>query len=151
MADQANSGDGGDSAAQEPGMELVFVYGSLKSGMANHHRLAGAGCLGPAQLQGWALYDLGPFPMAIASGDPAHTLHGELYAVSTDLLACLDRFEGVPRLYDRVCWQCADGRLAWLYAGQPRQVRFVRRIPAGIWPANTLQQAGETAELRCRN
>ena len=62
----------GDSDPQT-GEQLVFVYGTLMRGMANHRHLAGAPCLGTAELAGFALYDLGPFPMAIASGDRSHT------------------------------------------------------------------------------
>ena len=113
--------------------QLVFVYGTLKRGMANHAQLAGTPCLVTAQLQGFSLYDLGPFPMAIATGDPQHRLEGELYAVCPQLLEQLDRFEGAPRLYQRQCQRLGDGRPVWLYVGQPRQVRHVKRINSGRW------------------
>ena len=128
-----DTGVDGDSACQENGLERLLVYGSLMRGMANHHRLAGASVRGAAQLQGLALYDLGPFPMAIASGNPADTLHGELVLVRRSQLSALDRFEGVPRLYQRVSWALGDGRRVWVYIGRPRQVRFVNRIADGIW------------------
>jgi gamma-glutamylcyclotransferase (GGCT)/AIG2-like uncharacterized protein YtfP len=108
--------------------------------MANHGQLAGCPHLGSAELTGFALYDLGPFPMAIASGDPSHRLHGELYAVTPAQLQQLDRFEGAPRLYQRTAVQLADGRRVWMYLGRPRQVRHVQRIASGRWlkppPAN---------------
>lgn len=129
MAEPSERTDGADSALRQ----LLFVYGSLMRGMANHHQLAGCPCQGGAQLQGLALFDLGPFPMAIASGDPAHTLHGELYAVEAGQLAALDRFEGVPRLYERRAWPLGDGRSVWVYVGQAQQVRHVRRLSSGIW------------------
>ena len=122
----------GDSDPQT-GEQLVFVYGTLMRGMANHRHLAGAPCLGTAELAGFALYDLGPFPMAIASGDRSHRLHGELYAVPPAQLQALDRFEGAPRLYRRQAEPLADGRSVWLYVGQPRQVRHVQRIADGRW------------------
>ena len=122
----------GDSDPQT-GEQLVFVYGTLMRGMANHRHLAGAPCLGTAELAGFALYDLGPFPMAIASGDRSHRLHGELYAVPPAQLQALDRFEGAPRLYRRQAEPLADGRRVWLYVGQPRQVRHVAVIPSGRW------------------
>jgi gamma-glutamylcyclotransferase (GGCT)/AIG2-like uncharacterized protein YtfP len=111
----------------------VFVYGTLMRGMANHRQLAGLACQGTAELAGFALYDLGPFPMAIASGDPQQRLHGELYAVPPAQLQALDRFEGAPRLYQRKRHRLADGRRVWLYVGQPRQVRHVAVIPSGRW------------------
>ena len=126
-----------DSAAQQPQQphqpqQLVFVYGSLKRGMANHQRLAGAHFAGAAQLGGLHRYALGPFPMAVATDDPAAVLQGEVYGVNAAQLAELDRFEGVPRLYQRQRHQLSDGRAVWVYVGRPRQVRHVRRI--SCWP-----------------
>ena len=124
-----NSSRDSDGAASE----LVFVYGSLRRGMANHRQLAGATWLGDGEVQGLTLYDLGPFPMAVNQGDPQARLQGELYAVSTAALEPLDRFEGVPRLYQRQRWLLSDGRAAWVYVGQARQVRHVPMLPAGLW------------------
>lgn len=122
-----------DSAAQTREPELVFVYGSLMRGMANHGQMAGCRFAGRAILQGLALFDLGPFPMATASGEPTDLLHGELYQLDGAQLGALDRFEGVPRLYERLRWPLADGRRAWIYLGRPQQVRFVKRLGDGIW------------------
>lgn len=123
----------GDSDLQQP--QLVFVYGSLKRGQPNHHQLGGSPCCGDARLTGLALYDLGPFPMAIVSDDADAVLNGELYAVTADQLEALDRFEGAPRLYERQRHRLADGRAVWVYVGRPRQVRLVARIPSGMWPS----------------
>lgn len=112
---------------------LVFVYGSLKRGQPGHHWLNGSRWCGEARLPGLALYDLGPFPMAVASDDPQACLQGEIYGVSTAQLARLDRFEGVPRLYERLLRPLDDGRHAWVYVGRPRQVRHVSRIASGVW------------------
>ncbi len=112
---------------------LMFIYGSLKRGQPAHHWLGGSPCCGEARLPGLALYDLGPFPMAVASNDPQACLQGELYRVSPAQLARLDRFEGVPRLYERQLRPLGDGRTAWVYVGRPRQVRHVSRIAAGVW------------------
>lgn len=143
----AHTGNGIDSALRQ----LVFVYGSLKRGMANQNQLSEAVFLGIAQLQGLALFDLGPFPMAIASGDPTDTLHGELYAVNATQLADLDRFEGVPRLYLRLSWPLSDGRHVWVYAGRPRQVRHVSQISSGIWRGRQpSSQSHQPAASRCQ-
>ena len=124
MAEQNGSGDSD---------ALVFVYGSLKRGMANHGQLGQATCLGRCVLHGLALYDLGPFPMAVACNDAEAVLHGELYRLSSSQLAALDRFEGAPRLYERQRWPLADGRCCWVYVGRSRQVRHVARLPCGCW------------------
>lgn len=116
-------------------MSTVLVYGSLKSGQSNHHWLAGTEYLGEAQLPGLALYDLGPFPMAVASrsGRSVARLYGELYAVSASQLALLDELEGVPRLYRREQRQLASGEPVWVYVGQERQVRHATLLEQGRW------------------
>lgn len=109
----------------------VFVYGTLKRGLANHHWLAGAVYGGERLLSGARLYDLGPFPMAVAS--EAGQVHGELYAITGRGLATLDRLEGVPRLFQRQLLPLSEGDLAWVYLGQSRQVRFSALIANGCW------------------
>jgi gamma-glutamylcyclotransferase (GGCT)/AIG2-like uncharacterized protein YtfP len=117
-------------AAANDGEILVFVYGTLKRGHGNHHWLAGAHFLGEAELPDVVLHDLGPFPMAV----PGEGLvRGEVYAVDAAGLARLDRLESYPRLYDRRPLPLADGRTAWVYLGQPRQVRHVSAIADGRW------------------
>ncbi|KEF40780.1 MAG: hypothetical protein ER33_15175 [Cyanobium sp. CACIAM 14] len=110
---------------------LVFVYGTLKRGCANHRWLAGCGFEGEASVSGLVLHDLGPFPMAIP-GDGV--VRGEVYRLEASTLAGLDRLEGYPRLYDRQPMPLGDGRWAWVYVGRPRQVRFVPALPDGRWP-----------------
>ncbi|MFN9624122.1 MAG: gamma-glutamylcyclotransferase [Cyanobacteriota bacterium] len=109
----------------------LFVYGTLKRGQANHAHLQGARHLGAASLEGASLHDLGPFPMAIAAEG---RVVGELYAVDPAALPRLDAFEGCPRLYQRHWRTLADGRQAWVYLGQPRQVRHAPHLPDGEWP-----------------
>lgn len=115
----------------EPESHLLFVYGTLKRGQANHHHMIGARFAADALMDGIELYDLGPFPMAIAGEGRAR---GELFWVDGEQLAALDRFEGVPRLYARRQRPLCDGRLAWIYLGRPRQVRHSPRLVEGCWP-----------------
>jgi gamma-glutamylcyclotransferase (GGCT)/AIG2-like uncharacterized protein YtfP len=124
MADQAASADSD---------ALVFVYGSLRRGRSNHSQMAGCRWRGKAELRGFALYDLGPFPMAVACQEPDCRLRGEVYAVNPQQLAALDRFEGVPRLYERIARPLDDGRWVWVYVGRARQVRHVQRLNDGEW------------------
>ena len=112
---------------------LVFVYGSLKRGQPNHEQLRGAGIDGTASLSGLSLHDLGPFPMAVVDPTGAAVLHGEVYAVTAEQLTALDRFEGVPRLYERQMHRLDDGREAWVYVGRAQQVRFCKTVASGSW------------------
>lgn len=123
--------------------EWLFVYGTLKRGQRNHRLLLGAPFGGEARIDGVRLYDLGPFPMAIA--EAGFHIEGELFGVDARLLAELDRFEGSPRLYERILWpvtplQAANPanasaqtakppERAWLYLGRAHQVRHV--VPIG--------------------
>ncbi|WP_296450421.1 gamma-glutamylcyclotransferase family protein [Vulcanococcus sp.] len=121
------SGNGADS---DP---LLFVYGSLKRGMANHGQLQQAAWVGRTRLDGLALYDLGPFPMAIACSEPGSAIEGELYRVNAALLEQLDRFEGAPRLYQRELHRLNSGEAVWVYVGRARQVRHMKRLSSGCW------------------
>ena len=143
----ADAGAGVGVQADGPGATggPVFVYGTLKRGHSNHHWLEGASFVGERQLGGAQLFDLGPFPMAVAvvghvapatghgATSPAAPIHGELYSVSAEGLARLDRLEGCPRLYGRHWLQLLDGSHAWVYLGRPRQVRHARLLADGRW------------------
>ena len=119
-----------------PGSSMVFVYGSLKRDQPNHHWLAGAAWLGEASLEGVQLFDLGPFPMAVAlppSQQACDPLRGELYWVNGSTLDRLDQLEGAPRLFQRHWMPLNDGRSAWVYLGRARQVRHAPQILSGHW------------------
>lgn len=79
-------------------MHKVFVYGSLLSGMGNNALLKDAKFLGKATTTpGFQMLDIGWFPGVVE--DPSGiTIHGEVYEVSDETLARLDRLEGF-----RVC------------------------------------------------
>lgn len=94
--------------------ELLFVYGSLKRGHANHEQLAGAAFLGRAQTApGYTLYRVGVYP-GLAPGGQGVVV-GELYGVAPEAFRRLDEFEGCPWLYERGRVQLADGRWAHTY------------------------------------
>lgn len=122
----------------------VFVYGTLKRGMANHRWLQQARFVRVTTLPGAWLYDLGPFPMAvlippsIAEEDSRAPgtgtgVSGELFAVSGETLEALDRLEGTPRLFERHWLPLALGDWAWVYLGRPHQVRHSPRLACGSW------------------
>jgi len=80
---------------------LVFVYGTLMKGRANHdHFLKNCTLMGEGRLFGFALYELGSYP-GIKPKKNAQVL-GELYLVDERTLERLDILEGNGTLYDRV-------------------------------------------------
>lgn len=105
----------------------VFVYGSLLDGRPNHPRLQGYGAvwLNYGQTASpFRLLDLGYCPGAVADGRARSPVRGELYLLSPDALAKLDRAEGHPFVYTRRVARVVldDGQdvLAWFYLYQPQ-------------------------------
>jgi gamma-glutamylcyclotransferase (GGCT)/AIG2-like uncharacterized protein YtfP len=92
-------------------MKLI-VYGTLMRGESNHYMMKlcgmeGAEYLGDVTVPNAVLYDLGGYPglKFLPMTRPLYNLdevHGELYEVSEKHIKELDRFEGVPTLYDRI-------------------------------------------------
>lgn len=101
--------------------EHVFVYGTLKRGMWNHHKMGDSELVAQASVPG-KLYDMG-LPCYIM-GDEG-TVLGELYLVEQDKLKALDYFEGYREsapessfyLRSRVTCTTVDGKKidAWVY------------------------------------
>ncbi|WP_373975300.1 gamma-glutamylcyclotransferase [Chitinibacter sp. SCUT-21] len=80
--------------------ELLFVYGTLKRGLSNHHWLGEAQYVAEAQTQNdFALYTI-EYPFL--SKEPAlYPVHGELYRLSWDELTHVDVLEQHPDDYCR--------------------------------------------------
>ena len=90
------------------GGDLVFVYGTLRSGQPNHQPYLGSalrcGDVWTTQDR-YRLLDLGAFPaaehMSSEPGVPGAGLVGEVYRVRTAVGLGLDRLESNGRLYRR--------------------------------------------------
>jgi gamma-glutamylaminecyclotransferase len=84
-------------------MTLIFVYGTLKRGYANHHFISGQAFAGTAQTPpGYTLYDLAGYPGMVRQGDDVKGVFGEVWSVDDECLLRLDELEGVAEgLYSR--------------------------------------------------
>jgi gamma-glutamylaminecyclotransferase len=81
---------------------VLFVYGTLRRGHRNHPRIAGQVFLGDAATAPrYRVLALGPYPGLVPDDAAGVVVPGELWAVSDGRLAELDKFEGVPDLFDR--------------------------------------------------
>jgi gamma-glutamylaminecyclotransferase len=75
---------------------LLFVYGTLKRGGANHHFLDGQRFVGEARTApGFRLYDLGGYPGLVARPDDHDGVVGEIWSVDPAALVRLDALEGL--------------------------------------------------------
>ena len=112
---------------------LLFVYGTLRRGQSNHSQLADARFIAEARTEPrFELVDLGGYPALVEGGSTA--ISGELYELDGDLLARLDEFEEVPRLYERKQISLADGR-AYVYVMPRDRARRAPRVELGDWCA----------------
>lgn len=110
----------------------LFVYGSLKRGFRHHGLLRGAPLERLARTATeYCLVLQGEYPALVAGGTAG--VEGELYGVSAELLAELDRFEGCPELYRRESVQLDDGSHALSYVIAPERASLLPRIDDCRW------------------
>ena len=99
--------------------DYVFVYGTLKRGLSNHHYLENNAFVGEAHsCEAFALYQGGdPWPLLVKQ--PHYPIDGEVYAVNAEDLRRLDELEECPALYirERIAVILSDHRVlyAWTY------------------------------------
>ena len=93
-------------------VDLIFVYGSLKSGRSAHHLLSKAQRQADGCLDGVRLGRSKGYPM-LWRGEQA--INGEVYRVDPALMQQLDAYEGIPDDYIRLQRQLRDGRMVWVY------------------------------------
>jgi gamma-glutamylcyclotransferase (GGCT)/AIG2-like uncharacterized protein YtfP len=113
-------------------MHRLFVYGTLRSGEANHAWLRGAHRIGAAITAArYELLDLGAYPALIAGGTTA--IAGELYSVDDATLGRIDAFEGHPDELSRGEVTLEAAEPAWAYFLARERAAGARRIASGDW------------------
>jgi gamma-glutamylaminecyclotransferase len=119
----------------------VFTYGTLLKGCRLSGLLDGADFMGEAKTEPrFTLYDLGTFP-ALAEGG-SQVVGGEVYHVDDQMLAELDRVEGVPTLYQRKTITLSDGRVVFAYVMDAERAAHGRVIQSGSWRRRHGEQPG---------
>lgn len=113
---------------------LVFVYGTLRRGGSNHHRMEGGNWLGPATVAG-RLYRVDWYP-ALVLDAAAGPVAGDLFEIPEGQLPQLDDYEGSE--YRRVKAQVltAEGESveAWAWEWQ-EDAHGLQLIAGGNWLA----------------
>jgi gamma-glutamylcyclotransferase (GGCT)/AIG2-like uncharacterized protein YtfP len=119
-------------------METVFVYGTLRRGGSNHHRLDGAEFVAMATVRG-RLYRIDWYPGLIADENAGEVI-GEIHRVPAGMLPALDDYEGAEYRRVKMDVRSVNGEPAnsrawvWLWDGP---VDESRRISGGDWLAAT--------------
>lgn len=109
-------------------MTRIFVYGTLKKGQPNYHRLFDS-TNGKAEFLASAL-TADKYPLVIAGQHNipfllnipgrGRRVHGEIYRVDDKMLRFLDDFEGVPAMYQRTPVRVEVKALAGQTEGEER-------------------------------
>ena len=107
---------------------LLFVYGSLKRGRANHHELQSAEYVSTARtVPRFALRLIDGYP-ALVPGSRA--IVGELYRIASGALSALDEFEGGNYVRQEI--ELANGERALAYLS--RVLEAGDPTPGDQWP-----------------
>jgi len=113
-------------------MTRVFVYGTLLRGEKNHHVLRSSPCLGVGRTEpAYTLVSLGSIPAMTRGGTTSVT--GEIFEVTDEVLADLDRLEGHPDWYKRTTVRLTDGSFVEAYLMAPSAVEGKPVIASGDW------------------
>lgn len=111
---------------------LLFVYGTLRQGEAQHGLLASARLLRTASTPPeFSLVEVAPYAALVRGG--ATSVTGELYEVDLATRRVIDVERQVPLLFTRETIELADGTSADTYLLTSEQVRGRRRLAHGDW------------------
>ena len=124
----------------EPSGDLMLIYGTLRAGEYNHEAFEldqNATFLGEGRLSGYAMRDVGKFPIAYKTGDLEDSIVVELYEVHNKEAACtLDQMErdyGYKR--QRFTVDTGEGELenVGMYVMPGKKVDDLPQVPGGDW------------------
>jgi gamma-glutamylcyclotransferase (GGCT)/AIG2-like uncharacterized protein YtfP len=123
-------------------MNNLFAHGKLRKGGSDNRLITGAGMLGQAVTeQDFALFLANKKP--VITKRPVSKIKGEVYSITDDMLALIDRIEGHPRVNKReiVRVTLENGNVieAWLYFNvQPLQNSVLLESGEYLGPEKTL-------------
>lgn len=117
--------------------DLLFVYGTLQQGFANHHLLNDCDFVDIGVIPNTLLLDLGACPgLVFARADAEEWAKGEVYRVtSPDTVAALDRLENEGSLYRRLIARTRTRQgamMCWVYT-YLLPLGSTMRVPGGRW------------------
>jgi gamma-glutamylaminecyclotransferase len=111
---------------------LIFVYGTMLRGEANHTLMTGARFLRKARTRAeFDLHDLGGFPGMVAGGRTQ--VKGELFAVTQEGVHNFDELEDHPEYFRRTEVLLDDGARVETYLLDKALGAPYPRITGGSW------------------
>jgi len=115
-------------------MTTVFVYGTLRQGMGNHHLLQNSKYLGQYRERiDFEMVDLGAFPGLVPySGLFKSPITLEAYEVDDKTMEDLDRLEGYPSFYNRQVIRVKDIE-GYIYYLNDKDRYNYKRVSNGDW------------------
>ena len=120
---------------QSMGIELLFVYGTLRRGGVNAMPLLypDSAFVGNASVRG-RLYDMGGYP-AIVFDDDAGPVAGEVYTIDGETLQALDEFEASAEYARmRITIELNGSKTScWAYSPKPELRIGKELIASGDW------------------
>jgi len=141
-----------------------FVYGTLRPNESNYYYTQGKTVSEqPAHVYGFAMYNLGTYPMIVPVNDSI-LLHGDLLTIASthyqNVIRAIDRLEGYTpqkpdnNLYlrhaiDVTITESGNTQKAWIYVGSRHSIRASHPlIEDGDWVRyRKLNNVGEFKEL----
>ncbi len=124
---------------EETQTELVFVYGTLKSGGSNHSFLRGSEFIKKDSISG-LMFSCPDFPMVIPDPANLNLITGEVYEITKKVMKKLDWVECHPDFYCREKVITENGLEVWVYFYKD-SLEGLESIPSGNW--NAQQNKGE--------
>jgi gamma-glutamylcyclotransferase (GGCT)/AIG2-like uncharacterized protein YtfP len=108
--------------------QYLFIYGTLKRGLRNHHLLIGQPFVGEAITEPrYRLYDCGAYPALVEDQAAGQAVRGEVYLLEAATIRQLDLLEEAPVLYERLPVRLQDfTHPVWTYLYR----QDVRGLPA---------------------
>lgn len=111
----------------------IFVYGTLMSGMNNHHYLENSKYLGNCEIEGYEMYHLRYYPGII---EGKGRIKGEVYEIDEETLHLIDFLEGEGSLYIRKEIETEYG-ITYIYVYN-KCIDNCNKIPYEMQPYNDL-------------
>lgn len=132
-AKQADEKETSHEESTNTNMMKLFVYGTLRNGLENNFLLdKKAQFIKVMHISGLKLYDLGPFPAAVESGNKKDTVTGELYNVPESSIEAIDQLEGVPHMFQRQFLTDGDNEI-WYYVMEKELIEGLDAVASGDW------------------